>query len=156
MTRRWLRWICVGSCLKKNSSISLCCCHCFESCIARYARAIAYSRPSFDRPGSLWTRARSVVFCRGLANLELQIRPLTGHRTFGWCSSAHCWGPVLICIHRWKRPRMRCRRLPTSSTDPRRLPRDLRATTRQDSTDAAVTAGPSISRIKKINFFGPQ
>ena len=30
-----------------------------------------------------------------------------------------------ICIHRWERPRMRGRRLPTSSTDPRRLPGDL-------------------------------
>ena len=34
-------------------------------------------------------------------------------------SSRHCWGPVLICVHQWKRPCMRCRRLPTSSTDPR-------------------------------------
>ena len=36
--------------------------------------------------------------------------------------------PVLICIHRWKRPCMRRRRLPTSSTDPRRAQGDLRAT----------------------------
>ena len=70
--------------------------------------------------------------------------------------SAHCWGPVLICIHRWKRPRMRCRRLRTSTTDQKRPLGDLRAANRQDSIDAAVMAGPSISRIKKIIFFAPQ
>ena len=74
--------------------------------------------------------------CLGLPR-ELWIQNLGG----SWYLSTHCWGPVLICIHRWKRPRMRGRRLPTSSTDPRRLPRDLRATNRQDSTDAPAHGG---------------
>ena len=38
---------------------------------------------------------------------------------------------LLICMYRWERPRMRRRRLPTSSTDPRRAQGDLRATNRQ-------------------------
>jgi hypothetical protein len=58
-----------------------------------------------------------------------------------WSRAPERKGPVLICIHRWKRPRMRCRRLPTSSTDPRRLPGDLRATNPQDSTDAPAHSG---------------
>ena len=62
---------------------------------------------------------------------------------------------LLICMHRWKPPRMRCRRLPTSTTDQKRPPGDLRTANRQDSIDAAVMAGPSISRIKKI-IFAPQ
>ena len=33
---------------------------------------------------------------------------------------------------------------------------DLRTTNRQDSTDAPAMVASSISRIKKINFFGPQ
>ena len=53
-----------------------------------------------------------------------------------WYWSVCCWGPVLICIHRWKRPRMRCRRLRTSSTDPRRPRGDLRTTNRQNSAGA--------------------
>jgi hypothetical protein len=56
----------------------------------------------------------------------------------------------------WKRPRMRRRQLHVYSTDPKRPQGDLRTTNRQDSTDAAVMAGPSISRIKKNTFFGPQ
>ena len=63
---------------------------------------------------------------------------------------------LLICMHRWERPRMRRRRLPTSSIDPRRPRGDLRTTNRQDSTDAAAMVGSSISRIKKIIIFGPQ
>ena len=63
---------------------------------------------------------------------------------------------LLICMHRWKPPRVRCRRLPTSTTDQKRPPGDLRAANRQDSIDAAVMVGPSISRIKKIIFFAPQ
>ena len=59
-------------------------------------------------------------------------------------------------IHRWKRSRMRRRRLPTSSTDPMRPPETSGTTNRQDSTDAPAMAASSISRIKKINFFGPQ
>ena len=56
----------------------------------------------------------------------------------------------------WKRQRMRCRRLTMYSPDPKRPLGDLRAANRQDSIDAAVMAGPSISRIKKIIFFAPQ
>ena len=63
---------------------------------------------------------------------------------------------LLICMHRWKPPRVRSRLLRTSTTDQKRPPGDLRAANRQDSIDAAVMAGPSISRIKKINFFAPQ
>ena len=63
---------------------------------------------------------------------------------------------LLICMHRWERPRTRRRRLHVYSTDPRRPQGDLRTTNRQDSIDAAVMAGPSISRIKKINFFGSE
>ena len=51
---------------------------------------------------------------------------------------------------------MRCRRLHVYSTDPRRPQGDLRATNRQDSIDAPAMVASSISRIKKINFFGPQ
>ena len=57
---------------------------------------------------------------------------------------------------RWKPPRVRCRRLRTSTTDQKRPPGDLRATNRQDSIDVAVVAGPSISRIKKNIFFAPR
>ena len=55
-----------------------------------------------------------------------------------------------------KRRRMRCRRLRTSTTYPKRTPGDLRTANRQGSIDAAVMAGPSISRIKKNIFFAPQ
>ena len=55
-----------------------------------------------------------------------------------------------------KHRRMRRRRLPMSSTDPERHPRDLGTTNRQDSTDAPAMVASSISRIKKIIFFGPQ
>ncbi len=63
---------------------------------------------------------------------------------------------LLICMHRWKPPRVRCRRLRTSSSDQKRSLGDHRAANRQDPFDAAVMSGPSISRIKKIIFFGPQ
>jgi hypothetical protein len=63
---------------------------------------------------------------------------------------------LLICMHRWERPRMRCRRLPMSSSDPRRPQGDLRTTNRQDSIDAPALVASSISRIKKIIFFAPQ
>ena len=62
---------------------------------------------------------------------------------------------VAIYIYRWKRPRMRRRRLHMSRTDQKQLPGDLRTTNRQDSTDAAAMAASSISRIKKIIFFAP-
>ena len=72
------------------------------------------------------------------------------------CSSAlERKGPVLIYPNRWKRSRMRYERLPTSSTDPRRLPGDPRTTPRQDSTDAAAMVGPSIPRHQEINFSPP-
>ena len=35
---------------------------------------------------------------------------------------------LLICMHRWKPPRVRCRRSRTSSSDPRRPQGDLRTT----------------------------
>ena len=66
----------------------------------------------------------------------------------------------LLCLARdfgqecLKRRRMRCRRLRTSTTYPKRTPGDLRVANRQGSIDAAVMAGPSISRIKK-KFFSP-
>ena len=63
---------------------------------------------------------------------------------------------LLICMHRWKPPRVRCRRLRTSTTDQKRPLGDLRATNRQDSIDTAAVGGPSISRIKKKIFFAPQ
>ena len=97
------------------------------------------------------SRLRRMRQCLGLSR-ELWIENLGG----SWYWSSECWGPVLICIHRWKRPRMRRRRLPMSGTDPRRPRGDLRTTNRQDSTDAAAMASSSISRIKKIIFFGPQ
>jgi hypothetical protein len=52
----------------------------------------------------------------------------------------------LIRIHRWKRPRARCRRLRTSTTDPRRPQGDPGATNRQDSIDAAAMVPSSVSR----------
>ena len=63
---------------------------------------------------------------------------------------------LLICMHRWKPPRVRCRRLPTSTTDLKRPPGYLRTTNRQDSTDAPALVASSISRHQEINFFGPQ
>jgi len=69
-----------------------------------------------------------------------------------WYWSVCCWGPVLICIHRWKRPRMRCRRLRTSSIDPRRLPGGPRATNRQDSTGAADHFWRPVG-ARELNFF---
>ena len=63
---------------------------------------------------------------------------------------------LLICMHRWERPRIRCRRLRTSTTDQKRPPGDLRATNRQDAIDAPALVASSISRIKKISFFAPQ
>ena len=63
---------------------------------------------------------------------------------------------LLICMHRRKPPRVRCRRLPTSTTDQKRPPGDLRATNRQDSTDAPAMVASSISRIKKLIFPAPR
>ena len=63
---------------------------------------------------------------------------------------------LLICMHRWKPPRVRCRRLRTSSSDPRRHRGDLGTKNRRDSTDAPALVASSISRIKKNIFFGPQ
>ena len=40
-------------------------------------------------------------------------------------------------------------------TDPGRPPGDLGTANRQDSIDAAVMVGPSISRITKFIFFAP-
>ena len=57
----------------------------------------------------------------------------------------------------WKRQRMRCSRLRTSTTDPRRPRGDLRTTDRQDSIGAAAM-DPSgiVGRELKKNLFGPQ
>ena len=73
-----------------------------------------------------------------------------------WSRALERKGPVLICMHRWERPRRRRRRLHMSREDPKRPREDLRTTNRQDSTDAPAMAASLISRIKKINFFGPQ
>ncbi len=90
------------------------------------------------------------------------------HRLRHRCSSLEVSEPrpalnllKLLCLLRdfgqecLKRRRMRCRRLRTSTTYPKRTPGDLRAANRQDSIGAAVMAGPSISRIKKKNFRPP-
>ena len=50
---------------------------------------------------------------------------------------------LLICMHRWKPPRVRCRRLRTSTTDQKRPRGDLRTTNRQDSAGAAAMAASS-------------
>ena len=92
---------------------------------------------------------------RRLKGETLALRVSTRVLGGSWHRSANCWGLVLTGIHRWKRPRMRCRRLRTSSTDPRRPRGDLRTTNRQDSIGAAVMAGPSMSRHQEIIFFGP-
>ena len=63
---------------------------------------------------------------------------------------------LLICMHRWNPPRVRCRRLRASSTDPNRPPGDLRTTNQQDSTDAPAMVASSVSRHQEINFFGPR
>ena len=68
------------------------------------------------------------------------------------CTQMH----LAICIYRWKRPRMRRRRLHMYLTDHKRPRRDLRTTNRQDSAGAAAVVASSISRIKKNIFFGPQ
>ena len=73
-----------------------------------------------------------------------------------WSRAVERKGPVLMCIYRWERPRMRRRRLHMSSSDPRRLRGDLRTTNRQDSTDAPAMVASSVSRHQEINFFGPQ
>ena len=75
--------------------------------------------------------------CLGLSR-ELWIEKLSD-----LCSSPMSgWGPVLIGIHRWKRPRMRRRRLPTSSTT---------------LGDSRETSGPRIDRIPlaRPTAFGP-
>ena len=51
---------------------------------------------------------------------------------------------------------MRGRRLPMSSSDPRRPRGDLRTTNRQDSIDAPALVASSISRIKKNIFSAPR
>ena len=91
------------------------------------------------------------------------------HRLRHRCSSLEVSEPrpalnllKLLCLLRelakicCKRRRVRCRRLHATTADPKRTPGDLRAANRQDSIGAAVMAGPSISRIKKIIFFAPQ
>ena len=45
-----------------------------------------------------------------------------------WSRAPERKGPVLICIHRWKRPRTRRRRLYMSTSDPKRPRGDLRTT----------------------------
>ena len=90
------------------------------------------------------------------------------HRLRHRCSSLEVSEPrpalnllKLLCLLRelakicCKRRRVRCRRLHATTADPKRTPGDLRAANRQDSIGAAVMAGPSISRIKKIIFFRP-
>ena len=73
------------------------------------------------------------------------------------CSSPMSgWGPVLMCIHRWKRPRMRRRHLPTSSSVPKRVPRDLRTANRQDSASAADHFGGPSAPANKIFFSTPR
>ncbi len=59
---------------------------------------------------------------------------------------------LLICMHRWERPRMRGGRLPMSSNDPRR-PRGHEST---GFHRRGRLERPSISRIKKINFSPPR
>ena len=63
---------------------------------------------------------------------------------------------LLICMHRWKPPRVRYRRLRTSATDQKRPPGDLRAANRQVSIDAPAKAPSSVSRHPEFKFFGPQ
>ena len=78
-------------------------------------------------------------------------------KTLGTWALARCLAKrIAIYIYRWKRPRMRRRRLHMSRTDPKRHREDLRTTNRQDSTDTAVMVASSISRIKIIIFFGPK
>ena len=90
------------------------------------------------------------------------------HRLRHRCSSLEVSEPrpalnllKLLCLLRdfgqecLKRRCMRCRRLRTSTTYPKRPPGDLRAANRQDSIDAAVMAGPSIYRELKKLFFSP-
>ena len=61
---------------------------------------------------------------------------------------------LLICMHRWKPPRVRCRRLRTSTTDQKRPPGDLRTANRQDSIDAATWGqGGTVNIATK--FFSP-
>ncbi len=56
-----------------------------------------------------------------------------------------------ICMQRWEPPRMRRRRLPTSSSDPRRPQGDLRTKNRQDSTGAAGLELPgSAARPREV------
>ena len=63
----------------------------------------------------------------------------------------------MICIHGWKRPRTRRSRLHVTSTYPRRLQGDLRATNRQDSIDAPAVAETSVSlRVSACVTFCPR
>ena len=72
-----------------------------------------------------------------------------------WSSALERKGPVLICIHRWKRPRMRYKRLSTSSTDPKRPRGDLRTANRQDSgatTDTRVHGGTANPKLTPSTY----
>ena len=56
---------------------------------------------------------------------------------------------LLICIHRWKRPRTRRRRLCTSSTDPKRPQGHLRAANGQDFTTSAAPLHGESDRARR-------
>ena len=61
---------------------------------------------------------------------------------------------LLICMHRWKPPRVRYRGLRTSATDQKRPPGDLRTTPRQDSTARPTPLARQYRELKKL-FFSP-
>ena len=111
-----------------------------------------------DRPSdSLWDRSEVGWSPRPHAAALDALQRALDRKLWGiMVQSNRAQRTLLICMYRWERPRMRCRRQPMSSSDPRRPWGDLRTTNRQDSTDAPVMAASSISRIKKIIFFAPQ
>jgi len=111
-----------------------------------------------DRPSdSLWDRSEVGWSPRPHAAALDALQRALDRKLWGiMVQSNRAQRTLLICMYRWERPRMRCRRQPMSSSDPRRPRGDLRTTNRQDSIDAPALVASSISRIKKINFFGPQ
>ena len=103
--------------------------------------------------GQVWGRVVAWAACAGsrCSPESSESKTLANH------GQVRCLaGRVAICIYRWKCPRMRRRRLYMYFSDPRRPRGDLRTTNRHDSIDAPAMVASSISRIKKINFFGPQ
>ena len=111
-----------------------------------------------DRPSdSLWDRSEVGWSPRPHAAALDALQRALDRKLWGiMVQSNRAQRTLLICMHRWKPPRVRYRRLRTSPTDQKRPPGDLRAANRQVSIDAPAKAPSSVSRHPEFIFFGPQ